>query len=94
MVICPNCLTKFNQEHTYLNKIKRRELILSNLNQKIRAERLFRLCRIKGYPMKRKTFQRDLQEMNKANLLRVETKRCKKRGLTTEVSSIKRQKKI
>lgn len=90
MVICPHCLKKITHAYTEINTVKRKQLILSNLSEPTKGEILYGRCRRQGYPMKRRTFQRDLRDMHKAKLLRAVTKRGGKGGGTTYIYPIER----
>lgn len=62
-IICPHCLSKIKGISSDTNKAKRKMLILDLLKKETTGNDLYKSCRTHGYPMKRKTFQRDLQEL-------------------------------
>jgi DNA-binding HxlR family transcriptional regulator len=78
MVRCPYCGKSFRPEKSAESQPKRKALILEHLNGQKHAEKYYNYLRLKGYPMKRKTFQRDLKALEKAGLIEMEifTNKC------------------
>lgn len=70
-MICPYCLKFFKIDTTVKHKIKRKVLILNQIDKKIRKEKLFRRIRKRGYAKSRKTFIRDLQELELSKYIKL-----------------------
>lgn len=85
MVNCPYCLKEIKLEAS-IPKTKRKELILACLTEEITLEKLYIRVRRKGYPMLKRTFHRDIFEMNASKLLRAKPIIGGKHGTTTYIS--------
>lgn len=60
---CPHCLKTFIYDMNLNSKVNRKVFILNNIKNKVKKETLYRRIRRKGYRKTRKTFARDLKEL-------------------------------
>ena len=63
------------------SQYKRKKKILRLLFEPSTTEKLYRKARSNGYPMTRKTFLRDLRDLEHAQLIRIETKMNQPKGM-------------
>ncbi len=86
---CPHCLKQITHQSWEKRRRLRRELILECLLERMTADSFYNRLIHEGYNYNRKTFQRDLKEMEHHKLLLLDIKIGGAMGSTTFVEPIK-----
>lgn len=90
-MLCPYCNNEIPSTSYSKRRIERTKFILNHITSKITLEELYRVLRKKGYPMKRRTFHRDIDTMHNNNLIKKSVVYSGKKGTYTIISQITKQ---
>lgn len=87
-MICPHCLKIVNNNINSVRRVERLYLILDNIIDSIRIEKLYRNLRTKGYKAKRDKFSIDLIQLEKLDKIIISKVWNKPQGLTSYVRKL------